>query len=373
MAGVGRVATTVAKAAALSPLTGAVVPAAKSPVVTQAAKIASANTQVVSVAKPSPVVSEMAKLAAANTPVIAIAKPVNQAAAAKAISTISTYQPSVGNSLTLPDAPQKKVGRAAYQPGQKMDSFGRPTLKDPTVPGPQLPSIPISPAAEAVAANQKAIEDAAATAAMMRGHRDSRTVGTPSDSPATPPAATDGGPLPPFYDGSSGGSNSAALPADLLGDSAPGPDNSAPQDPAIIPGTTVATAPNGTAVTAPPVTAPTTVPGLFHRLLVFLGFVKDPLPVAALPAATTTVHGEEFNRTSIKAAAESVVRRVRAGDQNAMGVMALVRDNAAVGDPRAKLSMMYMRKYIEANPIGGVGSAQIGSEYDEGIQWELGG
>ena len=102
------------------------------------------------------------------------------------------------------------------------------------------------------------------------------------------------------------------------------------------------------------------------RFLNWLGLEKKSITSAS------TVHGESSMSTaSVKEAAESVVRRVRSGDQNAMALMAMVRDNASAGNPNAKISFRFMRMYIEKNPIGGV-SAQMGSEFDEGVRWELG-
>jgi len=104
--------------------------------------------------------------------------------------------------------------------------------------------------------------------------------------------------------------------------------------------------------------------GLWDRFLSFLGLQKV--------APSSKIHGEPgLSPSSIQGAAESVVRRVRSGDQNAMALMALVRDNAAAGMPQAKISWLYMKRYIETHPVNGM-RAQMGSEYDEGIKWELG-
>jgi hypothetical protein len=106
----------------------------------------------------------------------------------------------------------------------------------------------------------------------------------------------------------------------------------------------------------------------WERFLSYFGLAKKPAT-----AAPSAVHGEGFMTPStVQKAAESVVRRVRSGDQNAMAMMAMVRDNAAAGNAQAILSFRFMKMYIEKNPIGGV-SGQIGSEYDEAISWELGG
>lgn len=79
---------------------------------------------------------------------------------------------------------------------------------------------------------------------------------------------------------------------------------------------------------------------VWRRILDFLGFKSKP---------TTTFQGEALSQQK---EAEAVVRRVRNGDQNAMALMALIRDNAQAGNPRAALSLYYMRNYINANPVG---------------------
>jgi hypothetical protein len=103
-------------------------------------------------------------------------------------------------------------------------------------------------------------------------------------------------------------------------------------------------------------------PGLWDRFLSFLGLARKTIEVPA------SIHGET-NSESVKEAAESVVRRVRSGDQNAMALMAMVRDNAAAGNVRAKNSLRYMKMYIDKYPVGG---ASMGNEHDEAIRLELG-
>ena len=105
---------------------------------------------------------------------------------------------------------------------------------------------------------------------------------------------------------------------------------------------------------------------LWDRFLSFLGLTRKSK--VAPPAQV----GSEMVMTakSVKAAAESVVRRVRSGDQNAMALMAMVRDNAAAGKPQAQMTLRYMRMYVDSHPIDG--NATMGSEYDTAISLELG-
>lgn len=56
----------------------------------------------------------------------------------------------------------------------------------------------------------------------------------------------------------------------------------------------------------------------------------------------------------------SLVNRSRAGDQNAMALIALVRDNAAKGNPAARRSAKFMRNYIAQNPMQSEMGAELG-------------
>lgn len=49
-------------------------------------------------------------------------------------------------------------------------------------------------------------------------------------------------------------------------------------------------------------------------------------------------------------AARDVVERARSGDQVAMGILAMVRDNAKKGDPKAQQSMRALERYVSKNP-----------------------
>ncbi len=95
-------------------------------------------------------------------------------------------------------------------------------------------------------------------------------------------------------------------------------------------------------------TAATSTPGLIERFLTWLGFIK-PSTVAVAPAAATTaaVHGE-LGPLSDEVAL--CVQRARAGDQNAMALMAGTRENALRGDPVASRAYKLMCDYVEAYP-----------------------
>lgn len=80
-------------------------------------------------------------------------------------------------------------------------------------------------------------------------------------------------------------------------------------------------------------------PSLWVRFLTFLGFRKRE--------TGASIHGE-----GLQSMIEGVVKRARCGDQNAMALIALVRDNAAKGDPKAATSLLLLKEYVKANPVG---------------------
>lgn len=83
--------------------------------------------------------------------------------------------------------------------------------------------------------------------------------------------------------------------------------------------------------------ATVSAPSLWTRILTFLGFVK--------PVNPASIHGEKPVMT-IERAAESLVRRIRNGDQNAMGLAVMIGENARKGDPTAQKTFRLMDEYI---------------------------
>lgn len=66
--------------------------------------------------------------------------------------------------------------------------------------------------------------------------------------------------------------------------------------------------------------------------------------------------------------AGELVERARQGDQNAMAIIALVRDNAKLGQPRAKASAQFLQEYIAAHPVADIGhEASAGTDFDWAI------
>ncbi len=79
----------------------------------------------------------------------------------------------------------------------------------------------------------------------------------------------------------------------------------------------------------------------WKRLLALFGIGKKPEAKMA---------GEGSDMASL---AGSVVRRARNGDQNAMALIALVRDNAKAGYPQAQAAFSLMERYIRQHPVEG--------------------
>ncbi len=132
---------------------------------------------------------------------------------------------------------------------------------------------------------------------------------------------TSSAPLPSFDDGSSGAFDS---PSPDIRTSLSMPVTRLPNPTNAINAVNAAVAPKS----------------LWQRFLAFLGFGPKTPAIA--------VHGETGDLRSMVA---SVVRRARNGDQNAMALMALVRDNAAKGHPRAMESAEHLNEYIRNNPV----------------------
>lgn len=93
--------------------------------------------------------------------------------------------------------------------------------------------------------------------------------------------------------------------------------------------------------------APLKAPSFVERVLAFF---RGLFGGSSKPATM----GAETDRAAM---AGAVVRRARNGDQNAMAILALVRDNAKAGQLQAKVSLKLIEDYIRANPVGTVGFA----------------
>lgn len=71
----------------------------------------------------------------------------------------------------------------------------------------------------------------------------------------------------------------------------------------------------------------------------------------------------------IQEAARDVVERVRAGDQVAMGILAMVRDNAKTGNKRAQKSLRAIQKYIDSHPDASMGYETGNTNQGAAILW----
>lgn len=67
-------------------------------------------------------------------------------------------------------------------------------------------------------------------------------------------------------------------------------------------------------------------------------------------------------------AARDVVERARAGDQVAMGILAMVRDNAKRGEPTAQQSYRAIERYIKRNPPTGIGAEASDITHPKALQ-----
>lgn len=61
-------------------------------------------------------------------------------------------------------------------------------------------------------------------------------------------------------------------------------------------------------------------------------------------------------------AARDVVERARSGDQVAMGILAVVRDNAKAGQETARQSLRAIEKYIRAHPPIAIGRKRMSAD-----------
>ncbi len=101
--------------------------------------------------------------------------------------------------------------------------------------------------------------------------------------------------------------------------------------------------------------------GLIDRILSFLGLSRTK-------AIKARIAGEAVNLATMSRtdAAFSLVRRARNGDQNAMAIMAAVRDRANQGDKQAEMSFRLMMGYIKNNPTDR--NADMGAEDSMAIE-----
>jgi len=78
---------------------------------------------------------------------------------------------------------------------------------------------------------------------------------------------------------------------------------------------------------------------------------------------------QSARRESQKAAAGSLVRRARQGDQNAMGMIAAIRDSASKGNPDAQSTFGFLQEYVQENPVSEFGEEVVPSNR---LDWQIG-
>jgi hypothetical protein len=86
-----------------------------------------------------------------------------------------------------------------------------------------------------------------------------------------------------------------------------------------------------------------------------LEFMADMFGQEGLPeqAASLKLKAREVRKQA--KGAQDLIERARACDQNAMGLIAAIREQALDGSPRAKVSCVLMARYCELNPMPELG------------------
>ncbi len=141
----------------------------------------------------------------------------------------------------------------------------------------------------------------------------------------------------------------------------PAYDTSLPADDGL--GRTAPAQPTSTALVPVKSSAATIVPiekpGLLVRIWRF--FFGPP----KAPVATVSAHGDFGGDPSNtqQAASASLVRRARAGDQNAMATLNLIRENAAKGEAKAVSMYDLLLAYCRQNPVDGTSSSAVDKAY----------
>lgn len=84
----------------------------------------------------------------------------------------------------------------------------------------------------------------------------------------------------------------------------------------------------------------------FDKFLAWFGLSRKKVSEAVMAGEAATM--ASMSQTE---AAAQLVRRARNGDQNAMAMIACVRDAAAQGNAKAIMSAKFMKDYIQRNPV----------------------
>ncbi len=177
----------------------------------------------------------------------------------------------------------------------------------------------------------------------------------PRDSVARPKAVRT--PADPGQGGGGSGAPDGYYPSppDSYYDTSLPPDDGAGRSVAPAPQQSTALVPVANTATA---IVPVEKVGLFARIW---RFFFGP-PKATVSAVTTvSAHGDFGGDPSNtqQAAAVSLVRRARAGDQVAMGTLNLIRENAAKGEPKAVTMYDLLCSYVRQNPVDAASASSV--------------
>lgn len=77
--------------------------------------------------------------------------------------------------------------------------------------------------------------------------------------------------------------------------------------------------------------------------------LEEPLKIAMQESEQAIMN--KVQRDKLQLASENLVDRARAGDQNAMGTLVMIRKNAQDGQEHAKLAMKYLLKYARNTKV----------------------
>lgn len=296
------------------------------------------STSFTSVAKPSAIspiaIVPIAKVSAVASPTPILTTPLTPE------TSPSRYTPSTDNPVGAATQLYQSVAKApAYQGNLQI-----PTI---TMPG---------------AGGLKGTSGPSASPAPSTSPAPSVPVAPPAAYSPSPPSPDQIPPIsygaaPSAPDTSQQGYSGYSPPAPAMSD--PTPATVAANSPLAVPPAPPISTP-GTASTALATTtsSPTVSVSIWTRILRFFGFSKAPAP----PTTPATIHGEEPITTQEQGAV-ALVRRARAGDQNAMATLDLIGKNARAGNARAKRSYDLCMAYCKAHPVG----ADMGGE---GGSWD---
>ena len=86
-----------------------------------------------------------------------------------------------------------------------------------------------------------------------------------------------------------------------------------------------------------------------------LEFMADLFGQEGLPAEAASLKNKAKEVRKQAKGAQDLIERARACDQNAMGLIAAIREQAIAGSPRAKVSCVLMARYCELHPMPELG------------------